>query len=80
MAVKTRGWTPERRRKQAKRCKKLRPWTKSTGPKTQNGKDKAKHNAYKHGLDSVDGLEFRKLLTMQRLFVKRVKESLKDNR
>ena len=32
------GWTPERRARQAERIKQWRPWNRSTGPKTTEGK------------------------------------------
>ena len=41
------GWTPERRARQAKLIQQWRPWEKSTGPKTQVGKQKISQNAYK---------------------------------
>ena len=43
------GWTPERRARRAKLIKQWRPWEKSTGPKTQVGKEKISQNAYKGG-------------------------------
>jgi hypothetical protein len=43
------GWTSERRAKQAMLIRTWRPWERSTGPKTPQGKDKASQNAYKDG-------------------------------
>ena len=43
------GWTPERRAKQAKLIQTWRPWLKSTGAKTQLGKQVVSMNAYKGG-------------------------------
>jgi len=43
------GWTPERRAKQSKLIKTWKPWEKSTGAKTTEGKAKSKMNALKHG-------------------------------
>lgn len=43
------GWTPERRAKQAEAIRKWRPWEKSTGPKTDEGKAKVARNGYKGG-------------------------------
>ncbi len=43
------GWTEERRKAQAERCRKNAPWKKATGPKTAAGKAKSSVNAYKHG-------------------------------
>ena len=41
------GWTDERRARQAEAIWRWRPWEKSTGPKTDEGKAKASRNAYK---------------------------------
>ncbi len=43
------GWTLERRARQAKLIRQWRPWEKSTGPRTQEGKVKVAQNAYKGG-------------------------------
>ena len=41
------GWTPERRARQAELIRTWRPWAKSTGPRTSAGKRKAAKNAMK---------------------------------
>ena len=46
------GWTPERRAKQSEQIKSWKPWEKSTGAKTHEGKNKSKMNALKHGCRS----------------------------
>ena len=46
---KSTGWTPERRAKQAEAIRKWKPWEQSTGPRTEAGKLKSCHNAYKGG-------------------------------
>lgn len=43
------GWTPERRARQAVLIRNWRPWERSTGPRTNEGKAKASRNAYKGG-------------------------------
>ena len=43
------GWSPERRARQAKLIRQWRPWEKSTGPRTQAGKEVVSRNAYKGG-------------------------------
>ena len=43
------GWTSERRARQAEAIRRWKPWTKSTEPKTPNGKARAKMNGYRGG-------------------------------
>ena len=43
------GWTPQRRARQARLIRKWRPWEKSTGPRTETGKRTVSRNAYKGG-------------------------------
>ena len=45
----TSGWTSERRARQAELIRHWRPWEKSTGPKTNEGKATVARNAYKGG-------------------------------
>lgn len=40
-------WTPERRARQAELIRKVKPWLKSTGPRTVEGKAKASENRQK---------------------------------
>ena len=49
MSKETKGWTPERRAAQRERMLKNKPWEKSTGPKTREGKVRASRNAWKTG-------------------------------
>ena len=41
------GWTPERRARQAELIRRWKPWTKSTGPKSESGKRRVSRNAYR---------------------------------
>lgn len=41
------AWTPERRARQAEAIRRWKPWEKSTGPKTAEGKARVSRNAYK---------------------------------
>ncbi|PPD02344.1 MAG: hypothetical protein CTY29_13185 [Methylobacter sp.] len=41
------GWTPERRLKQAEAIRRWKPWERSTGPKTSEGKARVSRNAYR---------------------------------
>jgi hypothetical protein len=43
------SWTPKRRVRQTELIRQWRPWAKSTGPRTNEGKAKASRNAYKGG-------------------------------
>jgi hypothetical protein len=43
-------WTDERRQRQREVINKHKPWTKSTGPKTKEGKAKVARNAYNGAL------------------------------
>jgi hypothetical protein len=46
------GWSPERRARQAELIRALKPWKKSTGPRTDAGKARCAANALKHGYRS----------------------------
>lgn len=43
------GWTSERRARQAALIRRWRPWEKSTGPRTAEGKARTSRNAFKGG-------------------------------
>ena len=43
------GWTPARKARQATLIRSWRPWEKSTGPRTKEGKELAKMNRYQGG-------------------------------
>lgn len=42
------AWTPERRARQSERIRRVKPWEKSTGPRTVDGKFISSQNALKH--------------------------------
>ena len=50
------GWTPERRVRQAALIRRWQPWRHSTGPKTEAGRARAAQNAHRHGFRSRDYL------------------------
>ena len=54
------GWSPERRARQALAIRNWQPWRKSTGPRTQDGKARSARNALKHGLRSRATIEARR--------------------
>lgn len=64
------GWTPERRAKQSAMMRRLKPWTRSTGPKTPQGKKRSSLNAYKHGMRSAALLRLRAVMAMQSRWLK----------
>ena len=70
----TKGWPPERRRQQAERAKKNKPWENSTGPKTVSGKQTSSQNAYQHGRRSLRYIiayrRLSQLLKLQKLSLK----------
>ncbi|MGH6634624.1 MAG: hypothetical protein ACRED0_00285 [Gammaproteobacteria bacterium] len=43
------GWTPERQARQSALIRRWKPWEKSTGPKSPEGKAKVSRNAFKGG-------------------------------
>ena len=43
------GWTRERRKRQSELIRKFRPWERSTGPRTPEGKARAAKNGYRGG-------------------------------
>jgi len=48
------GWTTARQTQQAAAIHHWKPWEKSTGPKSPEGKQKASRNAYKGGVLVLD--------------------------
>lgn len=69
------GWTPERRARQAELIRTWKPWKHSTGPKTAEGKAKAKMNAYTGGTWRILK-EMNKVLKEQRQVIDDVAKEL----
>lgn len=69
-------WTAERRKAQAERCRKNKPWKKSTGPKTPKGKARSSLNAFKHGMRCRKIDQLRYILWLQREFMNQSFHSL----
>lgn len=70
MTKETKGWTPERRAAQRARILALKPWEKSTGPKSAKGKTISSLNARKHGRYDKENAEIVRLLIRQNKFIK----------
>ena len=64
-----RNWTIEQRQRQRELIQRWKPWTKSTGAKTPEGKKRSSRNAYKTG----KSIEFRE-------FIKFINRLLKDQK
>jgi len=62
-------WTAEQRQRQRELIQRWKPWTKSTGAKTPDGKKKSAQNAFKTG----KSLEIREM-------IKRLNKLLKDQK
>ena len=69
----SKGWTEERRRAQAERCRVNKPWTKSTGPRTAEGKARSSMNAFKNGGKTGRIKMTRELLALNRAFLRTYK-------
>ncbi len=72
-------WTPEKRAQKAKIINNNKPWLKSTGPKTIEGRQRASQNAYKHGFRSKDYGRICRLLRLQKSYVKQVRAQTLEN-
>ena len=66
-------WTPERRAAQSERIRALKPWLKSTGPKTRSGKKRSSLNALKHGERTLLAQQAAKALKLHQQFMKEIK-------
>ena len=65
-----RQWTEEERKAQSEKMRGLKPWEKSTGPKSKEGKQRASLNALKHGMHSAAIRDLRRVLKLQKEFLK----------
>ena len=72
MTTITRGWPPSRRAAQARRIRQIKPWLKSTGPRTAAGKARVSRNAYRHGFRSATYARLTTLLRWQRRTVRAI--------
>jgi hypothetical protein len=68
-----RNWTPEQRQRQRELIQLWKPWTKSTGAKTPEGKKKSAQNAFKSG----KSLEVREMIKQLNKLLKDQKELIR---
>lgn len=61
-----RGWTPERRARQAELIRRWQPWKASTGPRTVEGKAVSAMNRYRGGIREKLRLLRRHLVELER--------------
>ena len=77
--VTSRGWPPERRCQQAARLRALKPWLKSTGPKTRTGKARAAQNALKHGGRAVFMRKLAHMLALHRRLLRKIEADIQKS-
>lgn len=65
-----RVWTEEQKQRQRERIMEWRPWEKSTGPRSVQGKQVSSRNAYTGGL----WLELRELVKVSTWFARKLKD------
>jgi len=68
-----RNWTPEQRQRQRELIQHWKPWEKSTGAKTPEGKKKSSQNAYKTG----KSLEIREFIKFMNRLLKEQKDLIR---
>ncbi len=72
-----RKWTDKQRKIQACNLRRRKIWEASTGPRTVEGKAASARNAKKHGYYSADMCEIRRILRLQREYVKALERGCK---
>ena len=74
------GWSAERRQKHAEAIRRWKPWLKSTGLKTEEGKNTSKMNAFRHGGRSAHTRAFEAMLAGHNRFLKDVRKLIADRK
>ena len=70
----TKGWPLSRRRAQAARIRRIKPWLKTTGPRTAAGKARSAQNAIKRAPAARAVIGIRALLRWQGRFMRCVRD------
>ena len=65
-------WTEQARQKQAEMIRQNKPWEKSTGPTSDEGKAQSARNATKTGLRGADYLALRRALITQSNYLRKI--------
>ncbi|GAC1357354.1 MAG: hypothetical protein NVSMB34_11940 [Variovorax sp.] len=73
MGNPAKGWSPERRQRQREAIQRWKPWSKSTGPKSAEGKAAVARNAYMGGPE----LRLRELMKMAHAALRRQRDFLR---
>ncbi len=77
MQRKTRRWTEAQRKERSEQMKARKPWLKSAGPRTAEGKAIVSQNALKSGLYAAEIRGLRKVLAQQKTYIKSLMAHLK---
>jgi len=81
--MRPKGWTEERRARQAALTRDQQPWSHATGPKTAAGKAICAANATTHGLNSRESLQQRRhvrhALALSALNIERLRTFLRNS-
>jgi hypothetical protein len=72
----TTSWTPERRAAHRAAIQNWKPWTKSTGPRSAEGKKRSSMNAFRNGGRTVHILRLKALLAHHRQWLRLVRAHL----
>ncbi|MBI2234656.1 MAG: hypothetical protein HYU57_06685 [Micavibrio aeruginosavorus] len=73
-----RRWTPEDRQRQAELIRAVKPWEKSTGPRSIKGKKRASKNALKTADHCAEMKQIKALLRAQEAYARAVDDILKN--
>jgi FkbM family methyltransferase len=71
------GWTDERRARQAAMMRDRKPWLRSTGPRSVQGKARSSQNALKHGARGAEIKAIRRSLRESRAFLTFIRDTLR---